>query len=385
MDGDRFVDIRSLEHCILRAIKWLRGSNARLPKQVAAGVFALSLLDIQAAEIKTYKIEVPAAPGSIHWIDDHRIAAIAVVKKTALPAEPDLDQRVRRLAILDVALNQVTWGDEFSGELCAKGETIAYFTKQEVIQPTGIAERFWLSHGSIGHVVKREVTREALEDRVFDFQHNCRSIAELPALPIVHEGKRLQRLRVEDGVVEWQISRGHPTDPQYPITFYSYDPRRAPVKLDVFQGRDIAPQWPFFKFKDAYWITEQLRRYPVTPPGSYRSWWLYRDGRVESAIEFDLSATFDGHHAWTPKIPTKDGFLTTADRGRRYPVLGNLGNSGLYRFNVNGKHERLLAGTVRPWAVSPNGCQIAVGNDPRRDDAGQEHLFINVLDVCRRR
>jgi hypothetical protein len=102
-------------------------------------------------------------------------------------------------------------------------------------------------------------------------------------------------------------------------------------------------------------------------------------------MEFDLKATFDGLHSWVPAIPFRDGYLAIQQRRRngRFVPSGYIGNSGLYRFDPMGKHEKLIGGTVRPWAVSPDGCRVAVGIDERDYDDGSERLKLKLLHVCK--
>lgn len=331
-----------------------------------------------SARVSTFNLEVRYTPGLIYWIDNR----LLVLK--AIPAEPTIGTNYSasnpgRFAVLDTFTGKLKWGEPFAGRLCVNGRALAFW---DMTPEVGGTRRFYIAQGTVDQIAKREVAREDLNGDRFDFEYSCAAIAELPRLPLVSAGTLIKRLRPEDGFVELNKPLLHGISPLYPVAFYRrVAPERA-IGIEILQGADIESSWPYFSFKRAYWLGERISQYPPKPPGTYKSWWLYPDGRVLPAMEFNLSATFDGVQSWVPTIPVRDGFLGIRERGRRSPGIGNLGNAGLYRFDAKGKHEKLISGTVRPWVVSPDGCKVALGNDDRPDDAGTERLILKIVEVC---
>lgn len=333
-----------------------------------------------AAQIKTYDIQVEPGLRSIHWMNPQKLAVMAIVQ-AGQDEKPILGfNRVRKLAVIDLDSQHVTWGDTFTGRLCVNGDAIAYFTSEEISARDGRKQRFWLFEGTLGSMSKREVRREELNDSALDFHYTCKRIADLPAEPINARGKRLKRLRPEHGFVE--IEALDPLGPVYPVRFYPADPTRPATPIDALRGADIDLWWTWFPFKHAYWIEHVVHHDPILPPGNYRSWWLHPDGRVSVAAEFNLAQTFRGRRSWTPTIPVRDGFLALEERGRPSRILGDIRDAGIYRFDPTGKHKKLTAGQVGSWAVSPDGCNLAVGIDDKRQRSNR--YILKVLDVCER-
>jgi len=336
----------------------------------------------QPARVRSFDFEVHSG-GSIHWMSDREIVFKALVQagKNQKPAYGF--NRIGRLAILNTDKGTITWSDESPSRVCVDGNHIAYTQREEISDAKGRRERFWITQGSFGNFKKREVEREDTLDgyRRFDFDYACKFASDLPAPPASLQGKPTKRLRPEHGFVELERDTGSKLEPIYPVRLYAAGRAGAPVAIDALRGEDINLRWPWLPFRNAYWVNQRIRYYPIRPPGTYRSWWLHPDGRVTVAAEFDVAQTFDGLRSWTPAIPVRDGFLATQERGRSTPGLGDLGNSGLYRFDPQGQHEKLAAGTVGPWAVSPNGCRLAVGMDDRQHLS--DRFFLKVLHVCK--
>lgn len=121
--------------------------------------------------------------------------------------------------------------------------------------------------------------------------------------------------------------------------------------------------------------------------GVFRSWWLYPDGRVEPALIYDARKAYRGNGKWspTPVFPYRNGYLIAHPRTIDPGWLGDR-DAGLYRFDPNGEHERLVRGDIGPYAVSPDGCKVAFGNDYRIVHARETPLTLTyafqLINVC---
>lgn len=378
----REQNISSVNPAVSRAVTSFSNSltlrRTTLASVLLLLVLALLTFAVNAAEVKSYDVEVPTSPGTIYWVDERRVVFVGLVPTNDDRFARHPGRRGGKLAQLELASGAIKWGDLFIGQLCVDGEKIAYLTYDGPYPPPQ-NQRYWLWEGTIGNVSKREVTREYLADTPFDFTYSCAPGAALPRGG--REFPAAKRLRLEHGVAEYALAQGRLAE--FPTRLFRAGRHAEPVTLDAFRGEDVRREWPFLRFKSAYWLTTNPRGAPLAPPGRFKSWWLHPEGRAESVHDFNLKSTFDGWRAWTPDIPYRDGFLSTEGRTRTTPVLGNLGKAGLYHFDPYGKHQKLLAGEIGPWAVSPSGCKLAFGVDDRRNNDPYRRMTLRVLDLCR--
>lgn len=357
--------------------KYLPTQSQRTNPRLVPSILLLlgALPQVSAAQFTSYDIEVPYTPGSVHWMDERRVIFVGATLSAA-PAEG-------RLGILHTDEERVSWGEVVTGRLCADGNSIGYSL---VSRSPGnrLEEQFWVVYGPFGKLSRKKVSRKdvAISSLFFDFTYSCRPISSLPPLPPALKGKLLKRLRPEHGFAELQTIVGDGPAKLFPVAIHGSSFSGEPVGLRELHGEDLSPSWPYFQFKGAYWLTRWPRVQPASPPGVFKSWWLKPNGDVAVAIKFDLRSTFDGTHSWLPKIPIRDGFLTTHGRSLRSPLRGNIGQAGLYVFDVGGKQKMLAPGNAGAWAVSPSGCRLAIGLDQRVDDMGVPKFQLRVIDVC---
>lgn len=330
--------------------------------------------EVSAAQFTSYDIEVPHTPGSVHWMDERRVVFVGAALSAA-PAE-------KRLGILHTDEARVSWGEVVTGHLCVDGNSIAYSLITGSPE-NRVEEQFWVIYGAFEKLSRKQVSRKdvAIGSLFFDFTYSCRPIHSLPPRPAALKGKFVKRLRPEHGFAELHTIVGEGPTKMFPVAIHG-SRSEGPIGLPELKGEDLSPSWPYFKFRDAYWLTRWPRVQPAKPPGTFKSWWLKPSGEVVLAIQFDLKSTFDGVRSWVPTIPFRNGFLTTHGRSLRSASKGNLGKAGLYIFDVSGKQKLLMPGNVGAWAVSPSGCRLAIGVDERSDDMGAPQYTLRVIDVC---
>src|SRR5690242_14615486 len=92
--------------------------HLRFLSAVACFLATTTFGDVSAGQVKSFPVEVPYWPGSIHWLDHSRIVVAALSKPSAGDPPRPLLSRPTRLAVIDVQTDQITWGEMFNGQLC---------------------------------------------------------------------------------------------------------------------------------------------------------------------------------------------------------------------------------------------------------------------------
>ena len=336
-----------------------------------------------AVQVKDYGVEVAPTPGSIHWMNDSRLVfkGLVTIQETRPTQYPG--KRVGKFATLDLKTGKIEWYGEFTGQLCVDGEQVAYSNDNRDIRAPSEKDRFWLVRGMPPNLSSRETSREELQG--FDFNLACRASSELPPMPARTKGKLIKRLMPEHGYVKMEKQGEKFLAPIYPARLYRQNqPQEAgiPLAIERFEGEEINPTWSYYPFKGAYLITKEQRVVPAPEGWAYKSWWFSPDGSIELATQATRQSAKE--YFWVPYIPTKVGFLTSHPRDYRSSLLrGNLGDAGIYRYDANGKHQKLVVGQIGPWVVSPDGCKLAAGLDDRKNVPGTGLYRLHVIELCK--
>jgi hypothetical protein len=158
-----------------------------------------------------------------------------------------------------------------------------------------------------------------------------------------------------------------------------------PDKFKVLMNinTSINPVMTYAMFKGAYVIRTLPNILPFRVGDTATFWWLYPDGRVEDALMYQRGT--DWPHADPRMIeltragPILFGEDPTAE-GVRY-----IGKAGIYRIASNMQLKSLVKGRIANWALSPDGCKLAFGNDDRPLVEGIRQYKLQVIDVCTER
>jgi len=198
----------------------------------------------------------------------------------------------------------------------------------------------------------------------------------------------------DDDTLNTQLRKAE--HPNYPIAIYP-EINSSPIHIDTNEFKPWIEQGyhalilRYEKYKDAY----LLGLYDSHAIGSNENnrhgqfWWLYPDGRLETIISFDYNRletiiTFDpkgGDFFSTiglDLIPTKSGLFLVGgvgDPGLRY-------KNGLYKQTPKGDFELVVRGEIKKFALSPNGCKLAFGINPR-PDINLGVYYLQAIDLCK--
>jgi hypothetical protein len=316
----------------------------------------------------------PAFPSSfaqsIYWIDNKRVLFFG------------LDGRhVKRSDGSDWALSSLYLWDVESGAVESLGDiaTSLCYANGYVRYP-----RWKLTNGEPGkdfEVLAGEFGKEALIDTSGSAPidpETCKPRTTAP-LPEWTQGKAVKRLRPEHGFL---VLGPEKDDRNWPVTYHpNGNPQGIPMP---FKRREAYLAFiNYVPFKGAYFLTgDYFIANPEHPLDGYNRspwpkglpipmWWLYPDGRVE-----EIRLPTDSRFATaTTTFPAKAGvYYISPD----YPH-----GDGLFKVIDQNKVERIIKGFIDAYAVSPDGCRIAMDHDPSY--VGKRGLgTLKVIDICAR-
>jgi len=363
-------------------------------KRISLGVMLLCLnTAAQGVEIIDTGIivqEKGMTRSSIHWWDNDNLLVAGVQA-----ARPPTDRSGWRLLRYKPSEKSVTDMGQV-GALCVSNEHI----RLSRLSPESVGKPFsdWkytLFSGSIDKIVEeppRHPTPPSPNPPSFNELSNCKFPDELPISPWLEAAKKSGRLftalRPEHGWAEMeyaQLPEGSPDKfkGMHPVRIYPPGNSEQAKSVEGLEQIDLGSIWPYFAFKNAYLLDELPRVTPRTT-GFVRTWWLYPDGHVEPALQYDRAIRRgDTRWAWAENvfIPTREGFLLVYERLYSRAPLANV-KTGLYRYQPDGNFTKVASGGIEGFAVSPDGCRVAFGADDSYRD-GRSQYALKIIDVCK--
>lgn len=340
-----------------------------------------AVLAIEVIDTGTFVRQSGGKP-EMYWIDNDTL----LYGGARTPEDASKYER-RRLMTYSVATRQLKDLGSYGGGLCYDRGYVRYLRPAPGTENTnGPWDTILRYTGRFGEEKLTPLAKPLPgHSSLLGFEHLqvCLWDSELPPLPAWTKGRWIKELRPEHGFVQME-PKPDSVFGTYPVRLYR--PGDGPdggVPITAMREDERLSLWRYVPHKNAYWVTNSSTTSPRRPPGTFRAWWVYPDGRVELFMSFDLQLTLERHYSWVPQIPVRDGLLLAKDRQGvpRWP-FGNLGHAGLYRFDIKPQHEKLVAGEISNWAVSPNGCRVAFGNDTRLNYEWPHQYRVQIIDVC---
>lgn len=200
-----------------------------------------------------------------------------------------------------------------------------------------------------------------------DYSRFCRRVEESPKLPKWTGGREIRWLeRINDGFVDFGDSQKWQENTR--VRLYRHGAKQEEGIDLPFGRRDIAPRFPYYQFKDAFFVESHYWVHPRPKEIPYPVFWLHRDGRIEKIADVPWGP-------WRSRasffvFPVRPGLVLYSHNARNE---FDIAYAGLYLFNA-GKVERIVAGWVVGTAVSPDGCKLAFTYAPtitRKDNVLQ--------------
>jgi len=183
-------------------------------------------------------------------------------------------------------------------------------------------------------------------------QKFCRRIDETLKTPQWMEGREVRPLeQLNAGFVDFGDKQKWLENS--PVRLYRFEEVQAGGILLPFGRREIEPRFPYFRFKDAFFVESTYPRVPRPKEIPYPVFWLYRDGRTEKIAEIPWGPWRERASLWI--APTSAGIVIGTHNFR---TETDLGHAGLYLQTPEGV-GKVLTGWINGTVVSPDGCRIA--------------------------
>jgi hypothetical protein len=311
-----------------------------------------------------------ANPASnIYWLDKHRVLFQGHFWNAdgSINGPGRLPKNSETLYEWNVEVGTIKEHGDIGGGLCYANGYVRYWRRINGESQGSAAA--WIA-GELGSQAKID-SQYVTVDR-----ETCKPQSDT-ALPGWTRGKAIVRLRRDHGFL---VLGEEKDDRNTPVT---YHPRGEPDGIIMpFKRREFHTV-TFFEFKAAYFLRGD---YFVVVPGHHfggynrspwptgtqiPAWWLYPDGRIEAV-----------------KLPTEARFATAS---RTFPTMAGIhyispdypSNDGLFKVVDEVKVERVVKGFIEGYAVSSDGCRIAIDHNWNYSGRrGQGTL--KVADVCSR-
>ena len=282
----------------------------------------------------------PAAEVKLGWLDNEQVMFHGYeVGKVGQPSPDDGHPMAETgLFIWDTRKDTVTkyWDIDGPVPLCIFRGQI-FFT-----QKVKDKENTWLAvTGSIGKEERRFVS-----EKLWVNGFSCKESVHKPEWAKEDKHRRWSLLE-EHGYLDFGLpSRADPSKAS-PIVLYQ--PNKEQGLQLPFTGEQVRLYVTYFEFDNSYLLEGQLETTYAAPV-----WKLKPEGAITKLL--DPRGKAWEHMGWGGYSLTKKGLFLSGGRGD----YASVGTRGGYLLRSAGETpSRLIAGTVRNEAVSPDGCKVA--------------------------
>ena len=203
----------------------------------------------------------------------------------------------------------------------------------------------------------------------------CRPVQDVPVLPRwTRERDVVWLQKVDAGFVDFG-ERAKGTE-HGPVRFHRHgSSEREGILLPVGR-RDIRRSFPYYAFKDAFFVESTYLHLPRPEGVPYPVYWLYRDGRLEKILDLPWGPWRSRGSSWP--VPTKRGIVIISHNANPRNAA-DLRYAGLYLV-TSGSVKKILTGWIQATAVSPNGCWLAFDV---ADRISRRANVLKAVDLCR--
>jgi hypothetical protein len=286
-----------------------------------------------------------AGDPQLFWINNDEVLflAVRVFTDPESPNKEGINYLVNRWNIRSGAVSKVR---DFGGDR----PKICYHDGQVLYQVRRRDDSFIGYHGKLGE------TERAVEPREFHASF-CRRLKEIPSIPQWMKDREARRLeRINDGFVDFGETKRWIENT--PVRLYRYGEEREAGKQLPFGRREISYRFPYYEFKDAYFVVSQYWVHPRPKEIPYPVFWMYRDGRVEKIVDIPWGP-WRSSASFRP-FPTRAG-VVMASSNFNVRDSTDLAHAGLYLLRNEGPVEKVLSAWIDGLevSVSPDGCMIA--------------------------
>lgn len=315
-------------------------------------VFAFTCKSIQAVNSSGYEIKNlssgHAGGESVFWLDNERVLFVGTEPGLREIRKSD-GKEVARIGLYtwDTRSDKVTRHSDLSGKVCFSQGYIRYIVVRE--------EQVVLNEGPFRR--ERQTIRKlgANEDagRAFVNPFTCKEVSKAERLSDPRPG-----ILLKDGHGVLDTQGGHAQFAKKPVLFYPLDKKES-ITLPISNHDTVVVRYS--EYLGAYVFKEGRSIFK----GPQKVWYLYPDGRFKEVVVPD-GPWMQGS---TNYMPTKKGLFMVSHSSKGWSGKGlSPHNRGGFLVE-DGDVEKLVNGYITGFAVSPNGCIVAMsiqsasGND----------------------
>jgi len=305
----------------------------------------------------------------LYWVDDQRLVFAGFNGREVVRGD-GYRVRLQSIYLWDTQTGKVDDLGETGTEVCYANGYLAYRAWESGNAGTELGD---VMGGPLGSPAKVDAS---MTGRPLDYQ-TCKPHAEA-LIPDWTKGKKVWRLKSGD----FFILGDEKDERNTPVTFHPNGARQGVVM--PFRSREFFfPGVTYYEFKGAYFIVGEyfvtdlsnswggFNKHPWPTGMPIPVWWLYPDGRVEE-IKLPTEARFAAMSAIFP-----------ARTGIYYVSLDFPRSEGLYRVSSESIARRILSGWIENYAISPDGCRIAVNhNDHDKYDGKRGLGTAKAVNIC---
>jgi hypothetical protein len=200
----------------------------------------------------------------------------------------------------------------------------------------------------------------------------CRRLNEIPEIPGWMKDREARRLeRIGDGFVDFGERQKWMENTR--VRLYRYGEMEGAGKELPFGRREITYRFPYYQFKDAYFVASDYWLHPRPKEIPYPVFWLYRDGRVEKIADIPWGP-------WRSRasflvFPAQAGLILYSHNARDDQ---DIAHAGLYLLS-KGKVEQVVSGWVLGLAIAPDGCRLAFTYAPNMT---RKNNVLRAMNLC---
>jgi hypothetical protein len=361
-----------------------------------ASICVLAFL-VPSCDKKTFdsKIRFNPSINRIFWLDDDRVLTTAGNGETCQSTQSGV-QDLMQILEFDTRKDSVSWyGSPRAFRLCYANGNIS-FERYQSANGTCLNVGTYFS----GPYGQEKDIGSLHADKVIDYFNCSLQPNEKPSGVIEKRPEALPRKLVEGHgwILGTEIGLIYDEDnttfntqlrdtehPNYPIAIYP-EINSSPIHIDTNEFKPWIEQGyhalilRYEKYKDAYLLGLYNSRAIASNENNRHGqfWWLYPDGRLETIINFESKGDDFFSTVGLDLIPTKAGLF----------VVGGVGDpnlrykNGLYKQTPKGDFELVVRGEIKRFALSPNGCKLAFGINPR-PDINLGVYYLQAIDLCK--
>jgi hypothetical protein len=299
-----------------------------------------------------------ASDPQLFWINNEEVLFLAVRVFSDTPGKERLNYTVSRWNTSSGEILKVRDFGENPPRICYYEGQVLYLLRRK----DGVLVAY---HGKLGepaHAVESSQYGRTL----------CRRLDEIPKTPDWMKDREARRLeRINDGFIDFGERQKWLENT--PVRLYRYGENQEGGKQLPFGRREINWRFPYYEFKNAYFVESDYWVHPRPREIPYPVFWLYLDGRTEKIADIPWGPWRSSASFFV--FPVRPGIVMYSHNARNE---FDIAHAGLYLLR-DGTVERIVKGWVVGTVVAPDGCKVTFTYAPNMTSKSSA---LKVMNLC---